>query len=168
MLPVEVFLASVTCLFRSPPPGENRWNGDTFSQGKVAAVAHPLTATRSERQWLGTRPPADLRGAYFYSHLGSSAPSLTPHNGLGLLSLPCTPESPESLQSLQLDLPCFMDVKPCQLEGQGWPALQKEVFHPKISRHWISNPGSPFTGYGTLTPQCLICKMDTNLCPLFS
>lgn len=65
LLPVEVFLASVTCLFRSPPPGENRWNGDMFSQGKEAAVAHPLTATRSERQWLGTRPPADLRGAYF-------------------------------------------------------------------------------------------------------
>lgn len=48
LLCADTFLAFVTCLLRSPPPGGSGWNGDAFSRGKEGSLDHPLTATRSE------------------------------------------------------------------------------------------------------------------------
>lgn len=36
---------------------------------------------------------------------------------------------------------CLIEMKPCQMEGQGWPGLEKEVF----SSHRVLNCGCAFT-----------------------
>lgn len=55
----------------------------------------------------------------------------------------------------------FVEMKPCRMEGQGWPGLEKEV----SSSRWVLNPGCDLTRRVTLTSQCLnflICRMDTD------
>lgn len=58
-----------------------------------------------------------------------------------------------------------MEMKPCPLESQWRPGLERDIFHPEIFRPWVLNPSSAFTSCAALPSQCLsflICKMDTG------
>lgn len=74
-------------------------------------------------------------------HPGSSAPPPSFHSCQGLLSLPWAPQSPEGLQSHQLDLPV---VHGNETVSAGKP-MEAWLFLSEIFRPWVLNPGSAFT-----------------------
>lgn len=108
--------------------------------GPGGLISHPSAGPHSSQS------PCAHSSSQADTPLPHSAPRqlCTPpsfHSCQGLLSLPWAPQSPEGLQSHQLDLPV---VHGNETVSAGKP-MEAWLFLSEIFRPWVLNPGSAFT-----------------------